>query len=132
SCGLRERTVLAPTGHAAVDELRIALQAHVGAEPQALRDAWTEALEEPVCTISEPEDELDAALALQIHADRSPIAREHIAGTPTALRDPVDTDHFRAHIGEHHSAERARPDACKLDDADAVQRPHRCLPYFVF
>ena len=43
--GLRHRTVLAPAGHAAVDELRVAGETHVGAETEPLGHARAVALE---------------------------------------------------------------------------------------
>src|SRR4029079_5986815 len=43
--GLRHRAVLTPTGHPAVDELRIAGEAIVGAETEALGDSRPVALE---------------------------------------------------------------------------------------
>ena len=42
------RTVLAPAGHAPVDEALVAGQARVGPDPEALGHAGAEALDQPV------------------------------------------------------------------------------------
>ena len=51
---------LAPPGHAAVDEGRVAGEAVVGADPEALGHAGAEALEEHVGTLHEAQHGLDA------------------------------------------------------------------------
>ena len=72
--GLRHRTVLAPAGHAAVDELRVAGEARVGAEAEPLGDAGPEALDQRVGLLDEREHRLDAVGLLQVDADRAPAA----------------------------------------------------------
>ena len=38
--------------------------------------------------------------------------------------DAIDAHHLRAHVGQQHAAERARPDARELDDLNSFQRSH--------
>ena len=79
--GLRHRAVLAPAGHAAVDELRVAGEAHVGAEAEPLGDAGPEALDERVGLLDEPQHRLDAVGLLEVDADRAPAAVERSRGS---------------------------------------------------
>jgi len=64
--------------------------------------------------------DLDRGRILHVEADRPAIARQRILGRHRAA-GPIDPDHFRAMIGEHHATEGARPDSCKFDDAHACQ-----------
>ena len=57
---VRERPVLAPAGHAAVHEPRVAGEADVGPEAEALGDAGPEALDQRVGRLDEPQHRLDA------------------------------------------------------------------------
>ena len=80
--GLRHRTVLAPPGHAPVDELRVAGEAHVGAEAEALGHAGPEALEQRVGALDELQHELDALGVLQVDADRAAAAVQRLEVRP--------------------------------------------------
>ena len=55
-----ERTVLAPPGHARVDEPLVAGAARVGADAEALGDAGTEPFEQHVGLLAQPQDDLGA------------------------------------------------------------------------
>ena len=57
--GLRVRTVLAPAGHAAVDELRVPGEAGVGPDAEPLGHAGPEALDERIGLLDEREHRLD-------------------------------------------------------------------------
>ena len=121
--------LLAPARHAAVDQLGVAGHADVGAQAEALHDAGTEALEDGVGAVDEAQRRLDAGRVLEVDRDRAAPPRQQVAGGVggVAAADavgPVDADDLRAHVGEHHAAERPRPDALQLHDADARQRSH--------
>ena len=58
--GLRVRTVLAPAGHAPVDELRVPGEAGVRSDAEPLGDARPEPLDERVGLLDEREHGLDA------------------------------------------------------------------------
>ena len=60
----RERTVLAPAGHASVDEAGVARQAHVGPETEALGHPRAEALDQGVGLLDQAQDGLDGLGAL--------------------------------------------------------------------
>ena len=76
--GLRHRTVLAPAGHAAVDELRVAGEADVGTEAEALGHARPVALDQRVGLLDQPQHQLDAFGVLQVDADRAPAAVQRL------------------------------------------------------
>ena len=119
-------TVLAPAGHAAVDEPRVAGEAHVGTDAEPLGDAGPEPLDQRVGPLDQAQHGLDALGVLEVDADRAPapvedvgrrrrrVAARHVAGA-------VDADDVGAHVGEHHGAERAGTDPGELDDPDAVE-----------
>ena len=67
--GLRERTVLAPPGHAPVHEPRVAREAHVGPEPESLGDAGPVPLDERVGPLHQPQHGLDAVGVLEVDGD---------------------------------------------------------------
>ena len=109
----RERAGLPPSGHAPIDERRVALKADVGAEPQALHHARAKAFDEHIAAFGEPQNRFHARRVLQIHRDALAAPRQYIgAGGGLAGRaGPVHAHHLGTHIGEHHAAERPRPDA---------------------
>ena len=124
--GLGVRAVLAPAGHAPVDEPGVAGEAGVGAEAEPLHDAGAEALDEAVGLLDERQHGLDAVGVLEVDADRAPPAVEHVGrrsgrvAAADVLR-PVDADHVGAHVGQHHGAERTGADAGDLDDLQALE-----------
>ena len=73
-----ERTLLAPAGHAAVDEARVPREADVGAEPEPLHHARPEALDQHVGLLDQPEHGLDAVRLLQVDADAPPAAIQEV------------------------------------------------------
>ena len=126
SGGLRVRAFLTPAGHAAVDELGVAGQAHIGPEAQALGDAGAKALEERIGLLDEAQHRLDAIGVLQVHADRATAAREHVLrrGRWIAAHDglrALNADHVGAHVREEHPGERPGTDPRELDDRHPVQ-----------
>ena len=126
---VRERPVLTPAGHAAVDEARIALQAHVGTEPEALGDSGAKRLHERVGRLDHPEHARDAVGVLQVDGHRPPAARRDGVGSGAAPErlGAVDAHDLRPHVGEELARERPRADAAELDDLDTLERSHACL-----
>ena len=128
--GVGHRTVLPPAGHAAVDETRVAGEALVGAEAEALGDAGAEALDQRVRRLHEPQHGLHAVGVLQVDPDRSAVAVEHRHAARVEARSDrlraVDAHDVRAHVGEQHRRERSGADPDELDDRHTLQRPrHR-------
>ena len=122
---VRERAVLAPAGHPAVDQPRVAGQAVVGAEPEPLGGAGAHALEQHVGVLDEREHGLDRLGALQVERDARPAAGEQV-GLAGARADraarPLDPDHVGAEVGQDRRGVRPGPDPGDLDDPDAPQR----------
>ena len=105
-----ERPVLAPAGHAAVDELRIALQQRLGAEAEALHHAGAKALDDRVGA-ARPVRSAAAAPAVDLEVERHRAAAAHhhvvpalVAEAEVAVARPVDEQHVGAHVGQHHAA----------------------------
>ncbi len=127
--GVGHRAVLPPAGHAPVDEARVAGQADVGSEPEALHHARTEALQDRIRLLDQLEDELDAVRVLQVDAHRAAAPVQHVEGRPVRghrghVLGAVETQHVRSHVREHHGAERSGADACELQDPDSLERSH--------
>ena len=130
---MSERSVLAPTRHPPVDEARVAVEAHVGADPESFGDAGTEPLDQRVGTGDEVEQGGRAVGMLEVDRDVAPTAQQDVRGRgvgrrPTHRLGALDPDHLGTHVGEQHRRERAGADAGQLDDADAVERAgHRVV-----
>src|SRR5215472_8568660 len=129
---MRQRPLLAPAGDPAIDEARIAHEAVLGAEAEPLHDPRTEALDQGVGTLNEPQGQCRSSLALQIERHGRAAAQQQIVAQLTlepeiAWFRPVDAQHARAEIGEQHSAHRSRPDAGEFNNFDAGERSHRRL-----
>src|SRR5690606_22138752 len=125
--GVRHRPFLSPPGHAAVDQLRVAGEADVGAEAETLHDTGAEALDQAVGALDQVEDDGDAVLALQVDADAAPAAIQQVRRGPLRTADAlgaVDAQHLRAHVRQHHRAERTGADARDLDDPNAFEWTH--------
>ena len=123
--GVGDGSVLAPTGHASIDQLLVARQALVRAETESLGDARSESLEQRVGRLDQFEDQFDPLWLLEIHRDGPPVPGQHVPRAPGGAAYPVDPDYFGAHVREHHAAERSRPDAGEFDDAQPVKWSHR-------
>jgi hypothetical protein len=78
SRGARQRALLAPAGHAAVDQPGIALHAGRWAEAEPLRDARAECLEQRVGAFRELQQSLDAGVLPEIERDGLAAAGERI------------------------------------------------------
>ena len=128
SGGMRVGAGLPPSGHASVHQLRVAAEAHVGAETQPLHHAGPEALDQRVGARHEVEQGGDAVGVLEVDRDVATAAPQHVAvgrvGRRTAHRaGPLDPDDVGAEIGQEHRRERPGPDARQLDHADAGEGP---------
>ena len=121
------RAVLSPTGHPAVDELRIARQTLVRSEAESLGDPRAERFEQPVRLLHQVEHERHAVGTLQVDADRTTPALQHIGrrgrriATAYAI-GAIDLDDVRPHVGQHECAKRSRPDTGQFDQLDSRQR----------
>ena len=127
---LRQRPILPPAGHPAVDEPRIAFRAIGGAETEPLHHARPVALDQRVGGLDQRHRLLDRLGPLEVERD-DPLAapqrqirvREVEVVEPRLVRAD-DRDHFRALVGQHAAGERPRADALELDDFQTGQRTH--------
>jgi len=131
--GLGEWPLLAPAGHAAVDQLRVALEADVGADAEALGDAGTERLGHAMGLLDQAQHDLDAFRLLQVDRDRSAAAVVHgELGVGETIHHvalgAIDTDDVGAHVAQHHRAHRSRADAGQFDDRETRQRTRHDFP----
>ena len=106
---------------------RVALQARVGPDAEALHHARPEALDEGIGRRHQIQQRGGPVGMLEIDGDVAPAAQQQvvmrcIAGTTTDRLGALDADHLGAHVGQHHRRKGARADACKLDDAIAGER----------
>ena len=124
---VRNRAFLAPPRHASIDQPFVARHAVVGAESQTLRDTGPEPFEQAIRGFHQLQDKLDAFRLFQVDGNRPAVPGEYVATAP-GTADPIDPDHLRAHIRQHHAAERPRADARQFDDAKTLQRSHDCSP----
>ncbi len=119
--GLRQRAFLTPSGHAAINQTRIARLHHVRPEPQPFHHAGAKAFDQRVGMSEQIKYLRDRSLVLQIEFDDLASASCHrFEIFPGA--DAIERHHLRAHVRQHHAGERARPDAGKFDDANARKR----------
>ncbi|KAG1183377.1 hypothetical protein G6F35_015362 [Rhizopus arrhizus] len=105
---LRQRTVLPPAGHASVHQPRIARQAFVGPQAQPFHDARPEPFEQGVGLVQQPQYDIGRAGLLEVQRDRAAASVDDgAAAAQESGREPVNADHVRAHVRQHHGAERA-------------------------
>ncbi|MNI68220.1 hypothetical protein D3C73_1239010 [compost metagenome] len=116
-----QRPVLAPAGHAAVDEARIVGQQHVGAEAQALHHAGAEAFDQAVGGAGEVADQGGAFGRLQVGLDQTGAAAVQGIARIGRGAGAVDQHHLGPMIGQHHAAEGGRADAADFNDGQAVE-----------
>src|SRR5690606_7318716 len=120
--GFRQQAVLAPTGHPAVDEPRVAGMALRRADTQPLGDSRPEPFDENVGHLDQAEDHPGGIRALEIRRDRLLASIQRVGvRRPGSLRS-VDPHHLRSQIGEDHPAEWRRTDPGQLDDPDSFER----------
>src|SRR5690606_12035620 len=73
-----ERAGLSPAGHAAIDELWIALQADIRSEAETLHHARTEAFLQDVRPLDQLQASLDRFRLLEVERHRAPSARADV------------------------------------------------------
>ncbi|MCY1519488.1 hypothetical protein D9M68_542410 [compost metagenome] len=106
-----QRTALPPAGHAPVDQLRIARQADIRTEPQALHDARAEALDQHIGTVDQLQQDLVGPGFARVDDDAPPPAPQQTAvRAEKPGRMAVDTGHLRAHVRQYHRGKRRRAD----------------------
>ncbi|MCY1309917.1 hypothetical protein D9M70_600590 [compost metagenome] len=112
----RQRTGLPPTGHTAVDQLRIACQADIRPEAQALHDAGTEAFDKNVGAFDQLQKHLGCARFARVdHQATAATADYAVIAVEEARLLPVDANYFRPHIRQQHGGEGRRPDRIHFD-----------------
>jgi hypothetical protein len=121
---LAPRPVLAPAGHPAIDQRRVARPAVVGTEAEPLDDARAHALDEHVGALDQIQHGGHRVGLLQVQCDARTTARQHVllARTEGPAAGPLDPDHVGAEVGQDHARVRARADAGDLDDPDPPER----------
>jgi len=125
---LRQRPGLAPAGHAAVDQPRVALGAVGRAQAQALHHAGPVAFDQRVGLGDEVERGGAVGRALEVERDDLLAVEQPIAaGAAELLGHRIATraaDHrdLRAQAGQHPAGQRAGAEALEFDDADGMKR----------
>ena len=123
SGGLGERPVLAPAGHPAVHESRIALPEVRGSEPEPLHHTGPEPLDQRVGPVDQLQNDVTSLGTLDIDGDRAPAAMHHVlVGAGGAHSHTLDPDHVGTEVGEQHRRERPWPEPGHLDDSTTRQR----------
>ena len=127
-------TALAPTGHSAKDQARIACEQDVRPEPKAFHDARPESLEKNIGLLDNPMHEVDCAFTLQIKGQRALAARKKLVARlerqpEITLARAVDAQDICAQVREQHSAEWHRADRRHLDNTQTLQRAAHFLPF---
>ncbi len=105
----------------------------VGTETEPFRHPRPEALHEYICLGREPTHDLDSFIGLEVDRYRSTatsvdIALHRLWSRAGCKVDSVHDDDVRPQVGEHHGAERRRPESRDLDDADTGQWPAHHAP----
>src|SRR3546814_12295140 len=101
----------------------------MGAEPEPVHHAGTEACDEHVGAPDKRPGYAETRGVLEINRDRALRAPEKIVtgrkiDPETRFAGAVDTDHLGAEIGEQHPAKRRRTDPRHLDNTASRQRHH--------
>src|SRR6202008_722452 len=129
---LAARTVLAPAGHAGVDQPLVHLGAVLRTEAEPLGDSRAEALDEHVGLGDQPQHQVAVLVALQVRRDRSPVPQQVvITGVDRRSRPlarTLDADDVGPQVTEEHRGVRPRADAGQLDDSQPLQWSSHALP----
>ncbi len=119
-----ERSVLAPSGHPSVDQARIAGQAHVRTDSEALCHPRSQAFDENVGPVHQAQHGLWSGRVLQVDGNRAARAGQRVGRDQAgAAARPVDAQHIGTQVGEHHAGVRRRSQPGQLDEPDAGQWP---------
>ncbi|QND97732.1 hypothetical protein SY91_05188 [Burkholderia cenocepacia] len=124
-----QRSILAPAGHAPVDQLRIAARANVGPEAEPLHHAGPQALDQRIGLRDQIERGVPPGRRLQVEFDDVLAFAQQVAvAGPQRVRcaraagRARDQRDARAHAGEHPAGERAGAEPFEFDDVDAGKR----------
>ena len=125
---LRQRPVLAPAGHAAVNKTRIARVAFGRPQPEPLHDTGAKAFDQHVGIRHDVEHLLRCASRAQVDAQRAAPARKDVVRI-VRRAGPRNANDLGAHVSKQHGAKRGGADACHLDHPEPLERTcHRCSP----
>src|SRR3981189_1784547 len=123
---LRERPLLSPAGHPAVDQLGVAHPAIFWADAQPLRHARTVALDQDVYSLDHGQQRFDRLRLLQVEDYAALAAVEHVlpglARKDAEATGAFNPDDLGTHVGEGHAGERPGSHAADLEDLDPRQR----------
>src|SRR5690606_31119928 len=125
--GFRHRTVLTPAGHAAIDQFRIALEADIRTKAETFGDAGTIAFVDHVGLVDQFQQGFQALGGFQVDDDALAVALQRISRVGGGI-GALDGNDFRAHVAQHHAAERTWADAQQFNHFQTCQRTHRYLP----
>gem|GEM_PF-6735653 len=102
-----ERSVLAPSGHPAIDEPWIAVRDRRRSKTQALHHAGPETLAQDVGALDQADRAFAIRLILEIEEDGcAPAARQIDAGSRLRVR-AIGPHNVGAHLGKQHRCERS-------------------------
>ena len=119
---LGQRAVLAPAGHAGVDEPRVPGHALVGSDPEPLGDTGAVRLDQDVGALDETEHRVASSGGLEIEGDVAPATPERVTGRRRLRLLPIDAHHRRAEVGQQRRRERRGALGPELDDLQSVER----------
>ncbi len=119
---LGQRPLLAPAGHAAIHQRRIALEAHLGPQAEPLHHTRAHAFDQRIGAVDQREHGSHRGRIFQVERQRLLAAMddgilaqvERVAGLAAAA---LDQDDLGAHIGQQHAAKRGRADTGDFNDA---------------
>jgi hypothetical protein len=125
--GRRERSILPPSRHAAVNQARIARVTHFGPEPESFHHARAVAFEQNVRACCQLACDSVVRILLESERDNASPAQRDIDSRIGPRAGPSDMDHVGAHVREQHCAKGYWPEGGKLQDLDTGQRSCRPL-----
>ncbi|CDZ87227.1 hypothetical protein RHRU231_230055 [Rhodococcus ruber] len=129
--GMREGSVLAPSGHPTVNELRVARPAFCWTDTETFGDTRPVPFDEKVRSLDHCQQGCHGLRSLEVkrYGPLTPI--QHVLGRLARKHaepaGPLDSDNFRSHICQRHTRERSRPHSADLQNLQTVQGP--CLGY---
>jgi hypothetical protein len=121
--------VLAPAGHAAVDQPRVPPARRLRTEAEAFHHAGPEAFDERVGGLGHAQHGLDCLGLLQVQRQRAAIAQRDVLARALGAVRALDPDHVGAEIGEQHGAKGTRADSGDFKYAEAGERTHGDTPF---
>ncbi len=116
---MRPRAVLAPSGHATVDETRVARAALGRTDPEPLGDPRAEAFDEHVGAFDEVEHLGMLRRVLQVRVDDDAVTQDMGGGLVGPRAGPHHPQHGGTQVAEQHRRVRSRADASQFEYLDA-------------